>query len=119
MVFDNFSQVFTGNVDTWFMEGMATVLQGGVGFSNGPQSSTTVRASGTSLDTWSGEYGATYATVMTLHEMTSDGLAGDGTIIDFCSTDAFLNWFNNTGNLVRNAYLNSESDFDNTGRRIY
>ena len=130
--FTEMSQTLNGNIDTWFIEGMATALQGGVPFLNTLSSKDAAHIT----STWNGDYGSAYAAVMTLHEITDGGL---GSIIDrleagdtldqainstarnssgeitsvpsFTNAQEFVNWFNTSADV--DAYLNNSADFTN------
>ena len=124
----------SGN-NMWFIEGLATSIQGGNGFLSGisPKSNATISASG-----WGGssnDYGSAFAAVKTLHEITVGGIqafvdrleAGDtldqafqnttqtnqgefsSGVVNFTSNLQFINWFNTSTEV--DAYLNSSSDF--------
>jgi flagellin len=130
--FTELSQTLTGNVDTWFVEGMATALQGGVPFLNTLSSNDAA----TITSTWNGDYGSAYAAVMTLHETTTGGLdaiidrleAGDTLdqaianttqadtteitgVTNFTNTADFVSWFNSSADV--DSYLNNSTDFTN------
>lgn len=135
--FTELSQVLAGGVDTWFIEGMATAIQGGVPFLNaltGPNSNASIPTG----STWTGDYGSAYAAVMTLHEITTGGLGaivdrlqlgdtldqalanttqsnigefGVGVTSDFTNSSDFATWFNSSG-AVDN-YLDTSADFTN------
>ncbi|MBM7649374.1 flagellin [Bacillus ectoiniformans] len=136
--FTKMSETLNGGIDTWFIEGMATAIQGGVPFLNNhsPMSSASIPTG----STWTGDYGSAYAAVMTLHETTTGGLsaiidrleAGDtlseaiaGTtqvstaeisnVTDFTNTTTaaadFAAWFNSSADV--NTYLDGSTDFDN------
>ncbi len=75
MQFTAMSDIINGGLDlteTWFAEGLATIVQGGSGFLPTPNSSASVN-----LLAWGGttaEYGSAYAAVKTLHEITVGGI---------------------------------------------
>jgi len=125
-------------IDTWFIEGMATTIQGGVPFlkQHTPMSSATIPTG----SSWTGDYGSAYAAVMTLHEITTGGLgaiidrleAGDtlseaianttqastaelSNVSNFTNSATaaadFANWFNSSTDV--NAYLDTSPDFTN------
>ncbi len=136
--FTKMSETLSGGIDTWFIEGMATSIQGGVTFLNDhtPFSSASIPTGAT----WTGDYGSAYAAVMTLHEITTGGLgaiidrleAGDTLSEAIASTTQadtgeisgvtdfnnaltaaadFASWFNTNANV--NTYLDSSTDFTN------
>lgn len=120
--------------ETWFMEGMATTIQGGNSFLSalGTRSTASIN-----LASWNSDYGSAYAAVMTLHEVTTGGLAaiidrmqnnGDtldqaiantvqqpqndmnlSTVPDFASFADFANWFNTSTDV--DTFLDSAAQF--------
>lgn len=133
--FTEMDKVFTGGIDTWFIEGLATTIQGGVPFLNQhtPKSSASIPSG----STWTGDYGSAYAAVMTLHEITTGGIsaivdrleAGDtlsqaltnttqgnvgeftSGVTDFTTAADFVSWFNTSTDV--NTYLDGSTDFTN------
>jgi flagellin len=75
MQFTAMSDLLFGGVsaaETWFMEGLATAVQGGNGFLTPPNSSAYV-----DLSAWTGtsaDYGSAFAAIKTLHEITVGGI---------------------------------------------
>lgn len=131
--FTEMEKVFNGGIDTWFIEGLATTIQGGVPFLNQhtPRDSATIPTSG-----WTGDYGSAYAAVMTLHEITTGGIgaivdrleAGDTLsqalasttqadaggitgVTNFTNVTDFATWFNSSTSV--DTYLNTNTDFTN------
>ncbi|OLN24035.1 hypothetical protein BTO30_01045 [Domibacillus antri] len=128
------------NDENWFVEGLATAIQGGNGFT-GVQADNGALTVNTAAP-FNGEYDAAYAAVKTLHEITAGGInafidrleAGDtldqafanttqqaqgelAVIADavhplnnFTTSADFINWFNNSADV--DAYLTTSSDFD-------
>lgn len=125
-----------GNDEMWFVEGLATAMQGGNGFmaSLGGNSNASVNL----LAAFGGgaaDYASAYAAVKTLHEITVGGIkafvdrmeAGDtldqafantvqqnqgelgAGVLDFNDAASFINWFNTNANV--DTYLNGSTDF--------
>jgi flagellin len=131
--FTELSASLTGDIDTWFMEGMATALQGGVPFLNNLSSNDAASIN----SSWNGDYGSAYAAVMTLHEITDGGLkaiidelktgisldqafanttqsgAGELTtgVSNFTNVADYVSWFNSSADV--DLYLNNSTDFTN------
>lgn len=125
-----------GNDEMWFVEGLATAMQGGNGFmaSLGGNSNASVDTAAAFGGT-SQEYASAYAAVKTLHEITDGGIeafidrmeAGDtldqafasttqqnqgeigAGVLDFNDTATFINWFNSNANV--DTYLDGSTDF--------
>lgn len=119
------------NDEMWFVEGLATTIQGGNGF----LSTMIQRSDATvSLSSWNGEYGSAFAAVRVLHEITNGGIqafidelesggslddAFDNTIqadaggltgvANFATAANFINWFNTSG--LVDAYMNDDAEF--------
>jgi len=78
--------------ETWLAEGLATAVQGGVGFIAPPNNSASVN-----LGAWTGttaEYGSAFAAIKTLHEITVGGISA---FIDRLEAgDSIDDAFNNT-----------------------
>lgn len=135
--FTKMPETLTGGIDTWFIEGLATAIQGGNPFLNGltPKSNATIPTD----HSWSGDYGSAYAAVMTLHEITTGGLSaivdeleagktlseaiaattqvdtGEiSNVSNFTGANAaidFALWFNTSGDV--DDYINNSIDFNN------
>lgn len=104
----------TSTAETWFMEGLATAVQGGNGFIVPPNNSASVN-----LLAWTGttaEYGSAFAAIKTLHEITAGGI---NAIIDELeagnSLDAAINNTSQTLNgdpsLTTSDMVNPQADF--------
>lgn len=119
--------------EQWFVEGLATTVQGGNGFLTGTKSDAFVN-----LANWGDDYGSAYAAVKTLHEITVGGiqaivdeLEGGATldqamanttqtnqlelagaaVADFADMSTFINWFNTSADV--DTYLDTSTDFSN------
>ncbi|OXT16882.1 hypothetical protein B9K06_12900 [Bacillus sp. OG2] len=128
--FTKMPETLNGGIPTWFTEGLATSIQGGVPFlgSLGSNSSAAITPA------WTGDYGSAYAAVMTLHEATTGGIqaivdrleAGDtldqalaattqaatgdlAGVTDFADTASFVSWFNSSADV--DSYLDGATDF--------
>lgn len=105
--FTQMPKSLTGEIDTWFLEGMATAVQGGMPFLNqmSPRSDALIVTDagggtgsvhnhaagqcGCSLaGSFNGDYGSAYAATMVLHEITDGGL---NSIIDRLEAGDTLN----------------------------
>jgi flagellin len=128
--FTEMSSVLANGVDTWFIEGLATAVQGGNGFLSSMTNSTASVSS-----SWSGDYGSAFAAVKTLHEITVGGInaivdrleLGDtldqaianttqqiqgefsSGVSDFTTVADFTNWFNTSTDV--DTYLDNSTDF--------
>lgn len=136
--FTKMPEMLNGSIDTWFIEGLATAIQGGNPFLDNysPKSSASIPTG----SSWSGDYGSAYGAVMTLHEITTGGIsaivdrleAGDtlseaiatttqantsdiSGVTDFTNSSTaaadFAAWFNSSADV--NTYLDNSSDFTN------
>jgi flagellin len=135
LTFTELDSSLSGGVPTWFMEGIATAIQGGVPFMDSNLAS---YSDAEITSSWNGDYGSAYAAVMTLHETTTGGLqaiideletgvtldqalanttqadtAEITGVTDFTSVSDFESWFN-TSTDVDN-YLNASADFSGVG----
>lgn len=132
--FTKMSETLNGGIPTWFTEGLATAIQGGMPFLNNHSPITTATVD--TSEPWNKDYGSAYAAVMTLHEITTGGIqaivdrleagvtldkaieqtdqlntASISNVTNFMNATDFINWFNTSSDV--DDYMNNASEFTN------
>lgn len=138
--FTEMDHMYTGEIDHWFVEGMAVAIQGGNPFLQ--QTLANGGSASLSSGSFDGDYGSAFAGALVLHDITDGGLnaiinelvdgktlnqaianttqtvtgssfnVGDG-VVDFQNKDEFISWFNSSGAV--STFLDNFTGQDNIG----